>query len=238
MPSSAPYNQDGRSVNTEVDGNLSIKTCTGTDGNLTVAGTTTLTGALTTNGGVTNNGLVNGIGANSSDSPTVNGYLAWNYPVLLASSAITLTTTDLYGWRFIAPRNLTATNLDVYCTNMNSGTVTKAKAAIYPNTDGAGYLSTTTDIYATWTGTGIQTWTFSTPPALVAGTEYVVLIFTTATTSGPSIAAAPTVAALNVNLAAHAGNYFTYSTGSDVPATFVLATCTNSGTTPFWFGIR
>ena len=222
-----------------VDGNSVVSgngTTTGTStltGNTTVGGTLVVAGALTTNGGL----ITNGINNDTSSSPGLNGYLAWNFPVWLASTAITLTTTDIYMARFIAPTSQTVTNLDVYCTNMNSGTVTLAEAGLYPSAGGSA-LSTTADIHLAWTTTGVQTFTLTTPQLLSAGSTYVVMIITTATTSGPSIAAGPTVAALNVNLAAHVGNTGTYGTGAAIPTTYTITSGTATTTTPFWFGLR
>jgi hypothetical protein len=253
MPSGAPYNFTGQGVNQEIDGNLAIKSSIGTDGNLTVAGTSTLTGVvaaqgalnvtgvLTASGGLSNPGTSNGLVQNYSDSPSINGYKAWNFPIWLASSALTLVTTDIYGARFVAPYNFTPASLDLYCTNMNSGTVTLAEAAVFATAGvGGTALFAAPDIHAAWTTTGVQTFTWATPTALVAGTTYVLQIITTATTSGPSIAAAPTVAAYNVNLGAGLGNMFTYGTGAALTtaSTYTLASGTNSGTTPFWFGLR
>jgi hypothetical protein len=251
MPSSSPYNNDGRSVNTEIDGNLAIKTSTGSDGNLTVAGNATVTGTLTSTGGITTSGAttiqgnlildstVNGYQLNMNDSASINGYLAWPFSIWQASSAITLTTTDIYGVAFTAGSNFTPTYMDLYCTTLNSGSVTLAEAALFPFAGGTA-LFAAPDIHSAWSGTGIQTFTWTTPTALTAGTRYMVMIITTATTSGPSISANPTVAALNVNLASHVGNCITYGTGSSLTSssTYTVASGTASGTTPFWFGIR
>ena len=186
-------------------------------------------------GNVTVGGTVNGL-SSPEPGPGLNSYLAWNFPVWHATSTFQTTSTNVYVMRFVAPSALTATNLDIWCTNLNGGTITHAYAAIY--TMAGVQLSAAADIEAAFTGTGVQTWTLTTPQALTAGTAYYAAIEIADTSAAPTLLAAPTALGLNVNLATNVYNYATYSTSATIPSSITIASLSAATTTPVWIGVR
>lgn len=179
-------------------------------------------------------GTVNG--GNFDPGPYLNGYLAENFPLWHATSTFTTTSTDVYVSRFYSGGGGLFSYADIWCTTLNSGTITHAYAALY--TMAGAQVAASTDIEAAFTGTGIQTFTWSSAVNLAAGTFYYVAYAIADTTAAPTLLAAPTGAGINANLASHVFNYATYSTSTTIPASITPSSLTGTTTTPAWIGLR
>jgi hypothetical protein len=174
-------------------------------------------------------GLLDGGAAN-------NGYLAWTGDPQQATTAFQGTSTDVYVRRVFAPRSVTTTYADMWCTTLNSGAVTHAYAGLYSM--GGAQLAASSDIEAAFTGTGVQTFTWTTPYALVAGTYYYVAYAIADTTAAPSMLATATAAGINVNLPTNVFRYATYSTSTTIPSSITIASLSAATATPAWIGLR
>jgi hypothetical protein len=175
-------------------------------------------------------------GALLDGGPAGNGYVAWTGDPQLATTAFQGTSTDVYVRRVFAPRSVTTSKADMWCTTLNSGTVTHAYAGLY---DMAGdQLAASADIEAAFTGTGIQTFTWTTPYGLVAGSYYYVAYAFADTTAAPSMLATPTAAGINANMPSNTFRYATYSTSSTIPASITPSSLSAATTTPAWIGLR
>jgi hypothetical protein len=168
--------------------------------------------------------------------PAANGYLAWTGDPQLATTAFQGTSTDVYVRRLFAPRSTTTTYADMWCTTLNSGTVTHAYAGLYDML--GNQLAASSDIESAFTGTGVQTFTWTTPYALVAGNYYYVAYAIADTTAAPSMLATPTAAGINANLPTHVYRYATYSTSTTIPSSITIASMSATTTTPAWIGLR
>lgn len=168
--------------------------------------------------------------------PAANGYVAWTGSPQDATTAFQGTSTDVYVRRIFVPRSTTTTYADMWCTNMNSGTITHAYTGLYDML--GNQLAASSDIEAAFTATGVQTFTWTTPYALTAGTYVYVAYAFADTTAAPSMLATATAAGINVNLPSHVFRYATYSTSTTIPASITIASMSAATTTPAWIGLR
>ena len=206
-------------------GSTWVCTVTGTPGTWVQVGTK-LAGAI--NGALLNPG------------PAANGYLAWTCDLLQASSTMTIaSTTNVYVAQFYNMSAATTTVADLNCTANATGTVTHAYAGIYSL---AGtQLAISADAGSAWgTGTGKQTFTWTTPLAMAAGTFYYVALEVAWTTATPTIQAAPANAGINFNVASNTERYSLYGTSATLPASLTPATVVSGAavTAMPWIALR
>ena len=202
----------------------------------TTAGTVG-SGCVFTQVGSKLSGAING--ALLSPGPAANAYLANTCDILAAGSTMTFaSSTNCYVTQFYNPSACTTTYADVNCTANATGTVTHAYAGIYSL---AGVqLAISADIHTAWgTGTGKQTFTWTTPLALAAGTDYYIAIEVAFTTATPTLMAATANGAINFNVPANTERYSLYGTSATIPASLVLATLVSGAavTAVPWAGI-
>lgn len=174
------------------------------------------------------------------DSPKQRGWAEWNYPPGIAVAVSqNFTTQVVYGISFIAQTNSPITKVGVQVVSSAGTPVAGQNLIGLYSVSGttATQIAVTGDL-GTWSAAGFQPYAFGAGQTLVAGTTYLLLFMSNATTpvhlQGITSDTAAQIGFLNLGLSNTAAPFFKFfvnGTGQTaLPASFTIAAGTMSAT--------